>query len=208
MWYRLTVSDSDIVPKPTFINTNALLLDGESPVSEGLMNCSRNSFETRSRRAPLAQLVHLDTNSVNRRKKIQTFNAVNKIDLLLRHFKLCCTWVMFRLWEVSGLHTSCRQPREDEPCGRRPAAITAPSLNCRWYGWRQRMGPCPAADPNPEVRAASTLCCRLTAAALGLKETPSRWLRPTSSPSLVCDVAEINTEVTDGSNRYKMYDLI
>lgn len=107
---------------------------------------------------------------------------------------------MFRLREVSCLHTSCRHPREDEPCGRRPAAITAPSLNCRWYGWRQRTGPCPAADPNPEVRAASTLCCRLTAAALGLKETPSRWQRPTSSPSLVCDVAEISTEVTDDSD--------
>lgn len=115
---------------------------------------------------------------------------------------------MVRLWEVLGLHTSCRQPREDEPCGRRPATVTAPSLNCRWYGWIQLTGPCPAADPDPEVRAASTLGRRLTAAALGLKETPPRWPRPTSSLSLVCDVAEVSTEVTDDSNRYKMYDLI
>lgn len=87
--------------------------------------------------------------------------------------------------QVLGLHTSCRQLKEDEHCWRPPAAVTAPSLNCRWYGWRSPAGPCRSADPDSEP---STVFLLLTAAVLKLKRTLPLWVKPTSSPSLVCDV--------------------
>lgn len=87
--------------------------------------------------------------------------------------------------QVSGLRTSCRQLKEDGHCWRPPAAVTAPSLNCRWYGWRSPAGPCRSADPDSEP---STVFLLLTAVVLKLKRTLPLWVKLTSSPSLFCDV--------------------
>lgn len=98
------------------------------------------------------------------------------------------TWTLLLYWsqdgdasllelyeQVSGLHTSCRQPKEEEHCWRHPAAITAPSLNCRRYGWkRESAGPRPSV-PDSELMTPSALCLRCAAAVFKLNVLVSFW---------------------------------
>lgn len=88
-----------------------------------------------------------------------------------------CEW-------VSGLHTSCRQLKEDEPCWRPPAAGRTPSLNCRWYGWKRSESTWPPRVP-------SVLCLLFTAAGLKLKVFLSRRVKQTFLPSVVCGVIQV-----------------
>lgn len=87
---------------------------------------------------------------------------------------------------VPELHTSRRQLKDDEPCWRQPAAVTAPSLSCRWYWWKQSESAGSRPSAGPELMAPSALCLLLTAAVLVQKGTLSRWVKLTSPPSLVC----------------------